>query len=497
MFPRWLLALAVFSLTGSVYAETANIIDRPAVASNLKLLEAWLQSEIDYRDQPGFVVGIVLDQDLIYAKGFGYADIEKKRPMTTDTLFRIGSQSKTFTAIAVLQLLEQGKLSLDDPVKEHLPNFSVAGDEVASEEITIFHLLTHTAGLLSEGTQTTHWSDCEFPTWAHIDEQLKSVTIVFPPETKRKYSNLGYVLAGRIVEAVSGESFGDYVTRHILTPLGMDSTFVEFPESCRERLATGYGRRMPEGTREVIPHWDAKGMTAACGMSSTVTDMAKYVAWQNRSIDGKEQDLLSPRTWRKARHAHWVDPEWDKGWGLGYEVVHQGDRELIGHGGHMPGFFTSTYIDAKQKLGVIVLTNSMDAQPYLGNPRSIPERIFQWVGGAIAQPDTGKEKPTPVEWQRFEGTYRCIWCDVRVMVLDGQLVMVDPNEPNPKEALSTLEPIAGRPGQFRVGKTSDAQSYGESVVFEMEPGGRTAKSVMVGSARLERVASAWNKPAAN
>jgi hypothetical protein len=110
-----------------------------------------------------------------------------------------------------------------------------------------------------------------------------------------------------------------------------------------------------------------------------------------------------------------------------------------------------------------VLTNSMDAQPYLGEPRSIQERIFQWVGGAIAQQDAEESKPTPAEWERLEGTYRCIWCDVRVMTLDGQLVIIDPNEPNPKASLLTLVPVADRPDEFRVEKAPDPQQEGEKV----------------------------------
>ena len=204
----------------------------------------------------------------------------------------------------------------------------------------------------------------QFPTRAQIVERAKSLTPLFALATRRNYSNLGFALAGMIVENVSGEPLNDYVTKNILLPLKMDSTSVGLPKAHRQRLATGYGRRMPDGKRQVIPFWDAKGIDAAFGMSSTVTDLAKYVSWQLRLSDADQKEILSPSTWRQMQRLQWVDPDWKGGWGLGFQVVHRPNRDLIGHHGQVPGYFSTTYIDPKQKLGVVVLTNSMDAQPY-------------------------------------------------------------------------------------------------------------------------------------
>ena len=249
MFHRFLVAAVVLGVTATAYAQQSAMVEHPLVASNLRLLEVWLQAEMDYRDQPGYVIGIVYDQELIYAKGFGYADVATKRPMTTDTVFHIGSQSKTFTAIAVLQLQEQGKLRLDDPVEKYIPSFAVKGGNASTAPVTVFQLLTHTSGLMSEGTKTLHWSDLDFPTREHIDEQIKSVDLAFLPGTKRKYSNLGYTLAGQIVERVSGKSFKDYVTENILVPLEMHRRTWNYPRSngLGWRLVTGDGCRTASG----------------------------------------------------------------------------------------------------------------------------------------------------------------------------------------------------------------------------------------------------------
>lgn len=491
MFHRILIVAAAIVVTlaaTTAQADHSALAEHPLVASNLRMLEVWLQAEMDYRDQPGYVIGIVYDQQLIYAKGFGYADVASKRPMTTDTLFHIGSQSKTFTAIAVLQLQEQGKLRLDDPVAKYIPGFAVKNGDNTSTPVTIFQLLTHTSGLMSEGTKTLHWSDLDFPTREHIDAQIKSGDLAFLPGTKRKYSNLGYTLAGQIVERVSGKPFKDYVTENILIPLQMQSTYVELPKERRARLATGYGRRMPDGQREVIPFWDAQGMTSAFGLFSTASDLAKYVAWQMRLSEARDKEILEPTTMRSMQRVQWVDPEWKEGWGLGFHVVHRPQGELVGHLGQVPGYFSTTYRDPQRKLAVIVLTNSMDAQPYLGQPRSIPERVFDWVGPAIARA-AKKEVVTPLPplWKQIEGTYRCMWADLHVMALDDKFVVVDPNEQDPKATAMTLQPMEGRDWVFRVVDGPDKQLVGEELRFELAPDGQTVTSAVCNSARWKRL----------
>jgi D-alanyl-D-alanine carboxypeptidase len=491
MFHRVLaiaVALGALSVAASARAQHVALADHPLVASNLRLLEAWLQAEMDYRGQPGYVIGIVYDQELIYAKGFGYADVATKRPMTTDTLFHIGSQSKTFTAVAVLQLHEQGKLSLDDPVEKYIPTFAVKKRSDGAAPITIFQLLTHTSGLLHDGPETSHWSDLNFPARTHYDQQFKSVDLAFAPGTKRKYSNLGIILAGQIVEVVSGKSFRDYVTENILVPLHMDSTYVELPVDQRARLATGYGRRMPDGNRETIQFWDAKGLAAAGGMFSNVTDLAKYVAWQTRLSEAGAREVLEPATLRNMQRAQWVDPDWKEGWGLGFHVAHRPHGDLVGHSGSVPGYFSTTYRDPQRKIAVIVLANSMDAQPYLGQPRSIPERVFDWVSPAVVRA-ANKEAiaPYPPEWQELEGTYRSIWGDACVLPLDGKLVFADPNDPDPKATAFTLESIKDRDHTFQIVEGPDRQFIGEEIEFDFGPDGQKAMSLIFSGARLSRV----------
>ena len=275
----------------------------------------------------------------------------------------------------------------------------------------------------------------------------------------------------------------------------MDSTFVELTEAETNRLATGYGRRMPDGTREVIPFWEANGMTAAFGMISNVTDLAKYVSWQMRLTDRSTNEILSPATWRRMQRVQWVDPDWTGGWGFGFQVVRRKEQTLVGHTGQVPGYFSTTYVDPKQKLGVIVLTNSMDSEPYLGQTRSIPERVFDWLGPALKKAsENDVVAPSPPDWERLLGTYRCIWCDIHVMILDGKLVMVNPSLSDPKSTASTLEPIEGRDHVFRIVDGPDPQLAGAEVVFEFRAG--TPDGRAIHSEQLETCPSPLTTPRA-
>ena len=222
-------------------AATSNVASDPDVLGAERLFSAWLEGQIAYRGLPGVVVGVVADQQLVWAKGFGFADVNAKKPMTPATKFRMASHSKLFTATSIMQLREQGKLRLDDPVSKYLTWFQLkpAGDD--DGPITIEQLLTHASGLPREAG--AHWTTLEFPTEDEVRKIMTDRQAAFAPQTRWKYSNLAYTIAGMVVEAVSGEQYADYVQRHIFQPLEMTSSSVDKKV---DGMAIGYGRRMPE-----------------------------------------------------------------------------------------------------------------------------------------------------------------------------------------------------------------------------------------------------------
>src|SRR5262245_6413687 len=180
----------------------AGVGDHADVKGAERLFEAWLTSQIAYRGLPGVAIGVVYGQELIWSRGFGYADIEKKVPVTPATRFRMASHSKLFTATAIMQLRDDGKLRLDDPISKYLPWFAVKPAESDDPPITIEELLTHSSGLPREAG--AHWTTFEFPTPEQLRELIPAREAPFAPEVRWKYSNLGVSIAGMIAEAGSG-----------------------------------------------------------------------------------------------------------------------------------------------------------------------------------------------------------------------------------------------------------------------------------------------------
>ena len=301
---------------------------------------------------------IVHDQTTLWSGGAGVADLASNRPATADTLYSICSVSKLFTSIGVMQLRDLGKLSLEDPVGKHLSWFQMkAAPE--GRPATIRGILTHSSGLPRE-SDYPYWSgDFDFPTREKIIERVASQEPLYPSERYLQYSNLGLTLAGEIVSAASGQPYDQYIRRAILDPLGMRATYPEIPvEEKGKRLAVGHSARRRDGNRAALPVFQTRGIAPAAGFASTVGDLARFASWQFRALAGSDDTVLDRRTLREMHRPHWVDPDFETFWGLGFEVEKEGDHVFVGHGGSCPGFRTAFVLEPQTKIGVIVMANA-------------------------------------------------------------------------------------------------------------------------------------------
>ncbi len=224
-------ALPLHAQTVAPMANAASVASDPDVLGAERLFSVWIEEQIAYRGLPGIAVDVVSNQELVWSKGFGFADIKPKLPMTAATKFRMASNSKLFTAIAIMQLREEGKLGQDDPVVKYLPWFKAkpAGDD--DGPITIEQLLSHNSGLQREASD--HWASCEFPTTEEIQRWYANRQAAFAPSVRWKYSNLAFGVAGLVVEKVSGQRWADYVERNIFKPLGMNASSRSSAAACR------------------------------------------------------------------------------------------------------------------------------------------------------------------------------------------------------------------------------------------------------------------------
>lgn len=461
------VALVVLCAAGTLAAADAPkpLVENPGVASAIAVFDAWVTRTAADRDQPGISIGIVYDQDLIWSKGYGFADLAKKTPAKPSTAYRIASISKVFTATAILQLRDAGKLDLDDPVSRWLPEFAPAHVDPASPVIRVRHLLTHTSGIPRE-VEGGYWNDMKFPSREEMQRLLNRAGVVGPPETEYKYSNVALSLAGYVVEKASGEPYADYVTRHILQPLGMSSTRV-IPTRDMAGLATGYGRRMSGQPRRVKPFLDTAYMVPAANFASTVEDLARFASLQFRDGAAGGPQILSGPTLREMQRVHWLQPDWKGGRGLGWAVSRRDDKTRIGHGGSVPGHRTQITLIPAEKFGVIVLTNAAD-----GKPGSYVDTAIKIVAPAVAKAAAKPVPPPQTEaaWSKYVGTYG--WEDdaALVMLLDGELCIVDPSEDDPWEERVRLEPVAA--DTFRM-KTGSQQ--GELIQFTLDASGNVVR----------------------
>jgi len=446
-------------------AELHRPADDPDVLGAERLFSAWMDGQLAYRGLPGVVVGVVSDQELVWAKGFGFADTAAKLPMTPATKFRMASHSKLFTAIAIMQLREDGKLRLDDPVAKYLPWFKAkpAGDD--DGPITIEQLLSHSSGLQREAGD--HWTSFEFPTSDELRRLYADRQAAFAPSVRWKYSNLAYAVAGMIIEQVSGERWADYVDRNIFKPLGMLATSVD---KNVPGLAVPYGRRMPDGSREVLPFVDARGMASATGVTSNLEDMAKFVSAQFRRGPRGGAQIVGTGSLREMHRVRSVEENWTSGTGLGFDITRIKDRTYVGHGGGYPGNTTQTLIQLDDKMGVVVLTNTNDS-----NPSDIARQLIVTVGQAVAKASASKPAVTwDPAWARFSGLYRGRGGDSHVVLLNRKLVIITPNAPNVDNPI-TLEPLGG--GRFRFVAPTGGGAVGEVVRF-VEQAGRPMRMYM-------------------
>jgi D-alanyl-D-alanine carboxypeptidase len=471
-----LIALSCLIAT-ALPAQSTNgastIASDPDVVGAQRLFSAWIEGQIAYRGLPGIAVGVVADQELVWATGFGFADVQARKPMTPDTKFRMASHSKLFTATAIMQLREQGKLRLDDPVSKYLPWFKVKPAAEDDGPITIEQLLTHTSGLPREAG--AHWTTLEFPTADEIRKLMADRQAAFAPQVRWKYSNLAYTIAGLVVEQVSGESWAAYVQRHIFSPLGMDASSVDRNV---DGLAVAYARRMPDGQREILPFTDARGMASATGITSTVRDMAKFVSAQFRTGPKGGSRILSTGSLREMHRLRSLENNWTTGSGIGFAVNRVDGKTYIGHGGGYPGYTTQTLIHPDTKVGVIVLTNTTDS-----NVGDLARQLMNTVGDAVGKASAQKPKTLAWDpsWARFAGLYRGRNGDTHVVLLNNRLVLMNPTASNVDPV--TLEPIGE--GRFRFVAPTGGGPVGEVVRF-VEENGRVVRMI-TGDSYVERV----------
>lgn len=339
----------------------------------IRLLDYWLEAQTAFDRVPAVSAGVVIGQELVWSKGYGFVDERRTIPAGSDTLYSVCSISKLFTSIAVMQLWEAGRFSLDDDIGKLLPSARIERSDPESGPISIRALLSHSAGLPRE-TLTASWPPTTYsaPSTEQLLSDLSRQATFMRASDHYQYSNLGMVLLGEMVGAVSAQPYSQFVQERILIPLKLFDTRPRLPvEMLGTRLPKGYSALKRDGNRDPLPPYQANGLTAAAGFTSTVNDLALFATWQFRLNKKGGSEVLRVATLRDMQRVQWTDPDGKSTWGLGFAVSREGANTVASHAGRCPGYETALALALKDEVAVISLANAQNGGPYTRQMRQL------------------------------------------------------------------------------------------------------------------------------
>lgn len=328
----------------AVPAGYIEIVDR---------LSAFIEHEMESKDLDAISIALVDDQETVWSAGFGYARPADSLAATAGTVYRVGSVSKLFTDIAIMQLVEAGELDLDAPVTTWLPGFAPAGRGAAS--ITLRHLMSHRAGLVRE-PPVGHYFDTSGPTLEATVASLNDTRLIYAPGERTKYSNAGIAVVGRVFEHVAGRPFAEALDSAVLGPIGMTrSAFVpraDLVDSLATATMWSY-----DGQEFDAPGFQL-GMAPAGSMYSTVGDLGIFLSMLFAAGEGRNGRVLSAGMLEAMWTPQFAPAGARTGYGIGFGIGELDGHRTIGHGGAIYGFATTLSALPDERLGVVVVTTA-------------------------------------------------------------------------------------------------------------------------------------------
>jgi D-alanyl-D-alanine carboxypeptidase len=430
-------------------------MNKAALDHSVKFMKSWLEFRAEREEVPGLVVAIAHKGEVIMNEAYGYADLEKKVRLTPGHIFRIASHSKTFTATALMQLQEQGKLRIDDYVVEYLPWLREHSDK-KWQKITLRQLMSHGAGVIRDGLDADYWQlERPFPNQDELKKEVLEADVVISNNTKLKYSNFGYSLLGMVIESASGQTYNDYVTEHIVDALDLKNTGPEYKHEIDSKLVTGYTRLESGRKRLPIAHANTESMAAATGFYATAEDLCAYFTAQFVGSDELLDDESKKEMQRVQWHAYTPGQDNHEDYGLGLQLDYLNNRTTIGHSGGFPGHITKSIADPKDELVVVVLTN------FLGGPATmIAKSIFNIID--YFQDNTPSGKPSH-DMSKLEGRYMNLWSMTDIVATGDKVVATYPDTWQPLNFPEVLEYVDDE--TLKVASTDSFYSEGELVKF--------------------------------
>lgn len=389
-----LLLIAASHFTGTAVHAQPDSVDSPSAQfdshqERIQQIDQLLTATYKSTD-PGAVILIAKDGKPLLRKAYGMADVEKGTALRAEDVFRIGSVTKSFTAMAILLLEEEGKLSVKDEITRFFPDFPMQG-----HKITIEHLLTHTSGVAIYTDMPSVRGATDLSNPLQVIDQFKNAPMMNAPGEQFVYNNSGYYLLGAVIEKVSGTPYADFVAKRIFTPLGMHSTAYEGRERAPgAKRVTGY--RTQDGRFTLAPDITMNLVFSSGGLVSTADDLNR---WQDAMASGK---LLKPATWKRAFTPATLNSGKASEYGYGWVLRKLRGQPMREHTGVVAGFQSMVLSLPQEKLSLVFLTNQQARQ-------NVARRMGEQIAAMLIGKPFPELKPITLAddvLAQFEGVYQ-------------------------------------------------------------------------------------------
>ena len=375
---RKIILLSIAILAVVFVLTTVKPAFAQAAPANFDEIDDYISTRMKELGFPARRLSLCRAIKIVHLKAFGVADADG-RPVTPQTPFFTGSTGKSFTALAVMQLVEAGKIKLDAPVQIYLPWFRVA-DVKASEMITVRQLLNMASGIpQSIGQEQIANVDLSDSAIENNVRALAKIELIAPPGERYEYSNSNYVTLGMIIQAVTGQSYETYIREHIFQPLDMQNSFASKTEAQQDGLAVGYQKWF--GIPVASPNLPfSRGSLPAGQLNMSVEDFGHYLIAQLNDGNYQGVSVLSPAGIAELHHPDIQMPGSTNFYGMGWEVQQYQNVQVIGHNGAVPGYTTGMFLVPEKNMAVALVMNTYS--PMLGIRVSrLPSSVLRMLLG--------------------------------------------------------------------------------------------------------------------
>lgn len=395
----------------------ADVAPATRYAAAIKALEPFIVAEVKDKGLPALSVALIDDQQIVWARGFGQARPKERTPATAGTVYRVGSVSKLFTDVGIMQLVERGQIDLDAPVTRYLPDFKP--ENTSDKPITLRQLMAHRSGLVRE-PPVGHYFDPTNPSLADTVGSLNQTRLVYPPEKRIKYSNAAIAAVGYVLEKTQNQPFAAYLQKAVLEPLGLKRSSFELTPALEKDLAAALMWTYHGRTFEA-PGFPL-GMAPAGSMYSTVEDLGRFLSVLFADGKGPGGQVLKPETIQQMWTPQFASADAPTGFGIGFHIKRLAGRKCVGHGGAIYGFATELAALPEDKLGVVVVASRDVANAVTEHLASVCLGHMLAVKQDKPLPEIVRSQPLSTETvRRLAGRYRAGNRAIDLLERDGKL----------------------------------------------------------------------------